>query len=54
MIPRKARLVVQGLGNACLESEAFKKWLLVVEDSDWVIWGELKPIDPMPPPTLNQ
>jgi hypothetical protein len=52
--PRRARLVVQGLGNACLDSEAFKKWLLVVEDSDWVIWGELKAIVPTPPTNMNQ
>jgi len=46
--PRKATLVVQGLGNACLDGEAFRKWILVVEGSDLVIGGKVGLGKPVP------
>lgn len=40
----KATLVIQGFGNACLDSQAFKKWLLVLEDTNLVVWGMVVPM----------
>lgn len=39
----KATLVIQGLGNACLDGGAFMKWLLVLEDPNLVVWGTVMP-----------